>query len=154
MIIWRGAGILAFVAIGLGVGIGFLLAEIFGIPDSSNQSVALIGIGFVAMGIVTAIFGHWLNVLRWQQRKDTVLAEQRQRIDALIAQERFHAGPEYPWPSSKEEARAQGDHLLARLEAQLKTQRNQHTLFFIPMQYIGVIMVVGGIVMFLLNIGG
>ena len=153
MIIWRGWGILAFLAVGLGVGIGALLGSLFGIPSSAGKYTALIGIGFVVGGIASFLFGQWVNVQRPEQRKDEVMAEQRQRIEQLLAEQRFHAGPEFPWPSSIAEARAQADFVLGRLEARLTEARNQHTLFFIPMQYIGVLLAVGGIVLFLLNIG-
>lgn len=153
MIIWRGWGILAFLAIGLGVGIAALLGSIFGIRSSDGQYTALIGIGLVVGGVASYIFGQWMNVQRPEQRKVTAMAEQRARIDQLLAEERFHAGPEFPWPSSKEEARAQADFVLAQFDKQLSNARNQHTLFFIPMQYIGILMAVGGVVLFVLNIG-
>ncbi len=152
MIIWRGLGILALLGIGLGLGLGSLLAAMLGIGESDPAYSSLMGIGLVIAGVGVYFLGQHLNLNQPARRKAELLAEQRQQYEALIAQERFHGGSEFPWPASQQEARAQSDVLLQRLDKRLDELRNNHTLFFIPMQYVGILAVAGGVVLFLANV--
>jgi uncharacterized membrane protein YccF (DUF307 family) len=52
MLIWRGWGILTLVIVGLGVGFGYLVAQVFGVEVTGNNP-------FTAAGLLLAAIALW-----------------------------------------------------------------------------------------------
>lgn len=146
MIIFRGFGFLAFLMVGVGVGIGFLITAATGGDTRGTMNMTFVGTGWILAGIGTYFLGQYLNQTRPQQQADKLIAVKRQEFAYLIAAERFHAGPEYPFPRSKQEAQQQAEQVLVHLNAVMQQNKNVHTFFFIPMQWFGVLMAIGGLV--------
>ncbi len=142
MIVWRGFGFLAVILGALGALLGTGLASLAG--DEGN--VTLIGVGLAIGGVATAALGWYLNVINPQKKAQTWIAQRQAELQQAVAAGRFQPAPGIV-PSSHAEAQAQADQMLAQESAQVtKKLRNIHTLFWIPMQFIGVVIVVIGIV--------
>ncbi|MFW6597565.1 hypothetical protein ACQBAU_03385 [Propionibacteriaceae bacterium Y2011] len=136
MIIWRGLGFLGalfgFVAMLVFVGGG---ASIMG--DAFNT----FGGFSAAVGLLLAAGGCWfvgqyINQTKPQRVLDEWLPARRAQLDQLVTSGGFQIGPGQPRPSSEAEARAQADFLLEQETAMRRQSFNQHTLFWIPLQYI------------------
>lgn len=150
MIIWRGWGILAFL-----VTIPFA-AGMAGIGESMDPggplAAVLLGLGFMAAGVANYFLGRYLNVTRPPQQvgryQDRLRAELWQRVNHGA----FQMAPGAPAPASQEEAAQQIERVVAR-EAQglVRAHSNVHTLFFIPIQWFGLIEAVGGLAVVLIN---
>lgn len=146
MIIFRGLGIIGLLTAGIGVGIGFLLTALTGGDTSGDMNMTFAGIGWIIAGIGTYFLGQYLNVTRPQAEIDKVLAVKRVEFDQLINAGRFHAGPDFPFPRSVEEARDQSNQVLNQIAAVGQQRKNLHTFFFIPLQWFGAVAVVGGLI--------
>lgn len=127
MVIWRGWGILAFLGIGLSVGLTALLAAATGttMDGATWQGIP----AFVIGGVAVYYLGIYLN----RTRPDQVLAHERARAYGYVLPS-GEAAPLNEQPGLTEE-----EGLLQR------NLRNRHTLFFIPMQWWGVILPLIGI---------
>ena len=146
VIIWRGWGILAlFVTLAWSGVIGGPREARRGRDGVGSLGV---GLGLVAAGAGNFFLGKWLNESRplnqVGEHKEKLRTELRQR--AAVGQ--FQAAPGVPVPTNPYEAEAQ---INAVVEAQTQNiasrLRNIHTLFFIPIQWVGVLEGVGGVVL-------
>ena len=141
MIIWRGFGFLAVILGALGALLGTGLGSLAG--DSGN--VTLIGVGLALGGVATFALGWWLNVMNPAKKTQTWIAQRNAELQQAVDAGRFQPSPGIV-PSSLQEAQAQKEALLAQESAHVtKRLRNIHTLFWIPMQWIGVVILVIGI---------
>lgn len=144
MIIWRGWGILGllpFAAYGLGV---LLWTQTLGYDSApwliSGPLIVLVSVGVYALG-------QQLNRTGVEAAAHRKLAERRAEQQQLVDSGQFHLGANHPRPQSLPDAQAQADDLYAFEHAYLcKTMRNRHSLFFIPLQYVGIIAVVIGLI--------
>lgn len=142
MIIWRGwgvLGILPFLCFGLGVAIWT--------GPLGNQSAPwpLSGPLIVLGGLVTYLLGQRLNRTGVSAKAEKMLELRRAELDELVYSDRFQLAPGHPVPSSVAEAESQAEQLYRAEAEQLSAAlTNRHTLFFIPVQYIGAIAVAGG----------
>lgn len=141
MIIWRGWGILALAFAGIGVAIGSSLG-------STGHRTVPTGIALMLAGVGTWFFGQWVNEQRpeeqfkhwhqgrWGELMNLAHAGQLAHLDPAAA-----AG-QPPLPPQQ----------LAETVLASETQHvrslmfNRHTLFFIPMQFIGILMAAGGLI--------
>ena len=146
VIIWRGWGILAlFVTLACIFVISLPMEALLGRDAVGSFGV---GLGLVAAGAGNFFLGKWLNESRplnqVGEHKERLRTELRQR--AAVGQ--FQAAPGVPVPTNPYEAEAQ---INAVVEAQTQNiasrLRNIHTLFFIPIQWVGVLEGVGGVVL-------
>lgn len=149
MIIWRGWGVLAVVytavAIMLCVGLPSSMLDGRWIPLSA-------GVGLAAAAAATWFTGRALNVNRPQARFDEWYQARAAQLTHLVDTGGFQLGPGQPLPSSHAEARQQADWLLAEEARTLRTRIfDVHTLFFIPMQYLGYVL--GAIAIICLGLG-
>ncbi|MCR2052706.1 transcriptional accessory protein [Actinomyces bowdenii] len=150
MIVWRGWGILAFlVTIPFAAGMGK-----FGESTGSDGPLAtvLLGLGFIGAGVVNYFLGRYLNVTRPQQQvgryQDQLRAALWQRVHHGV----FQVAPGAPAPTSQEEAVQQIEQVVAQeTEGLVRAHSNVHTLFFIPIQWFGLIEAVGGLAVVLIN---
>lgn len=134
MIIWRGFGALAVLFIGAGAGIGAAIGSSLG----DRWVMPMVGVGLILGGVGTALFGQWLNVTRPAGRVRVWSAERSAQLHDIADAGTFHLGPGYAAPQSMEEAHHQADLLVAAEEQEARARsRNQHTLFFIPIQWVG-----------------
>lgn len=143
MIVWRGFGFLAFLlgALGALAGIGLSTA----LSPDGEVGGPLIGIGILLGGVASFALGWWLNVLNPQKKAQTWVEQRRAELNHAVATGQFQATPGVV-PSSQAEAQAQADALLAH-ETPVVTKRlsNIHTLFWIPMQWAGVVIAILGV---------
>lgn len=136
MIIWKGWGIIpvlyALLAAVLAAVIG---TDLFHLPKSAFP-IAL-GILLLLASAATWFSGVAMNRSNPQRKVDLWAKERRAQLDELVDSGRFSLGPGQPQPSSPEEAQRMSNDLLAYEVAEAaKASQNQHTLFFIPYQYI------------------
>lgn len=143
MIVWRGFGFAAFLLGALGVALGVWLS---GLLSGSDTNGPLIGLGLTIGGVATFALGWYLNVLNPAAKTEKWTAQRQAELQQAVASGRFQATPGVV-PASAEEARVQADLLLDNERSQVaKRFRNIHTLFWIPMQWWGVVFVVIAIV--------
>ncbi|MGB4135012.1 MAG: hypothetical protein WA971_00500 [Microbacterium sp.] len=132
MVIWRGAGALAFVY-------GALAAMLFGGLASTLVTASSIpftvGIGMILAAIATWFTGIALNRTSPQRKIDAWAEQRRAQLDELVTTGQFSLGPGQPMPASEAEARRMSDELFAYEQTQTAKAMNQHTMFWIPMQY-------------------
>lgn len=137
MIIWRGWGIVVvgIVAVCMMVfaGLGSQLLPKSALPYS------------IAFGLLVAAAGTWfagnaLNKTAPQKKIDAWAAEREQQLRQLVDSGQFSLGPGQPQPQSHAEAQQMATALLAAEKEQLRGAFNQHTLFWIPVQYFAFIL--------------
>lgn len=129
MIIWRGWGILAFLAIGLGVGITALLAAVSG---TNMDGVTWQGIpAFLIAGTGVYFLGIHLNVTKptrdYEAWRSAHFASETTPTGA-IGVASGSVSFDQPPPLSDEERKV------------LRKMKNRHSLFFIPLQWWGIIL--------------
>lgn len=124
MIIWRGWGILAFLGIGLSVGLTGIFATLFGssMADATWQAIP----GFLLGGITVFALGKYFNVTRPTQKFAAARAEAGGFLAPMLD------GTAAPLPLAEQPPLSQEEQVL------LRRLRNQHTFFFIPMQWWGI----------------
>lgn len=152
VIIWRGFGFLAFLIVALAavgaVGIGTAVS------GADSPPPYFPGLGLILGGAGTFALGWWLNVVRPQQKAAQWTQERGAQLQQLVASGRFQAVPGMA-PASHAEAEAQAHQMLAQESAVVaKRLRNVHTLFWIPMQWIGVVAAVIGVVVAISGLTG
>lgn len=143
MIVWRGFGFLAFLLGALG-----LLAGI-GISNSVSEGFSgpWVGLGLILGGAASFALGWWLNVINPAKKATTWTEQRRAELQHAVATGQFQASPGVA-PSSQAEAQVQADLMLDQESTTVTRRlRNIHTLFWIPMQWFGVLLVVLGVVL-------
>lgn len=150
MIIWRGWGFLAVVYMGVLAALlgGLLGAAVLQQPDLTG---ALAGVGISLGGVLTYIQGRHLNATLPKQRAEEWAAGERPRLEAAADQGRLVVGNVAP--RSREEAQAMVEDVLARGRAQIGAH-GQHSVFWIPMEAVGILGIVGGLVLVLATLVG
>jgi hypothetical protein len=143
MIVWGGWGIIGVVPPLIGMAIGSGLSGFFG----WHMYLGL-GIGLVLGGVGDYFLGIYFNVTKpardLANRMDLRSAQLHQMADAGT----FYRGAGYMPPTSLAEAHQQADELAGEEYRSLKGRTgNQHTLFFVPLQWIGVVLGGLGVVM-------
>lgn len=132
---------------GLGVVITLVVTLILlGIGTSAGgPNMVWAGVGIALGGAATLAFGWWINVTRPAQQTVAWAGQREQELDHLVRSGQFQLAPGMPQPSSMAEARAQADQLLAAERAHVtKRLSNIHTLYFMPLQWAAIpIMVLG-----------
>lgn len=129
MILWRGWGILAFFAIGIAVGLTALLAMASG---TNMDGVTWQGLpAFVIVGVGVYFLGNYLNVSKptkdFERARGQYFTAQHNPVNSLGGAPEPLPFDQQP-PLSDEERKS------------LRGIKNRHTLFFIPMQWWGVIL--------------
>ncbi|MDO4792220.1 MAG: hypothetical protein Q3999_07035 [Buchananella hordeovulneris] len=144
MIIWRGWGIASFVSVVAGYGITLGILRLF--TDQPSLPVFL-GLGGVLGGGLTWLLGHFLNVLRVRSQVAAYASNLREALHARAEQGVFQAGPGVPVPTNAAEAAAQIEYVVSQhTDALSHRLTNQHTLFFVPVQYVGILVGVVSVV--------
>lgn len=123
MIIFRGAGFLAFLAFGLAVGIGALLARALGSDLGSSGWTVSVGL-LVSAGLVF-LLGQHLNVTRPTAQFERIRGRHLGQVSTSLATD----GLPEPLPLAEQPP------LEPEEEQVLRRMKNRHTLFWIPMQW-------------------
>ena len=131
MIIWRGWGIIGFLLIGLGI------AAVMGLTGQN------------------AVFGYWLNVARPRQQAGGYVEDLRQDLWQRVRAGSFQVEPGAAAPRDEAEATQQVEQIVARQRPTIERQlRNRNSLFFIPLQWLGGAVALGGVVFALMGLLG
>lgn len=144
MIIWRGWGILAFLTIGVEVGVMALLDETVGIADGGQTTGIIFGVAGILTCILAWVLNFWLADRRTAKHAELIRAD----VDRHVAAGVFHA-PGFPPPTTLAEARYQADAVVAAETLRARKQwRTHNTLFFVPLHYLGPALIVIAIIAF------
>lgn len=143
MIIWRGWGFLAVVYIGLCAAFfgGLIGASLL---QSSTAAGPLAGLGILLGGALTALHGWYLNVLRPRTRADQWEEAERPRLEDAADRGALVVGNTRP--SSPEEAAQMIESVIADGRRTLG-RHGPHSVFWIPMEVIGILAMVGGVIL-------
>ena len=153
MIIWRGWGIIGFLLIGLGI------AAVMGLTgqngtDSPAGTVSL-GAGLLLGGTACAVFGYWLNAARPRQQAGGYVEDLRQDLWRRVREGSFQVEPGAAAPRDEAEATQQVEQIVARQRPTIERRlRNRNSLFFIPLQWLGSAVALGGVVLALMGLLG
>ncbi len=136
MIIFGGWGILAFVPFLLGVWMGSLMP---------GEGAADIGWGLILGGLLTFAAGWFFNIYYPKHKVELFYTMRRDELTAAIKDRTFQPSPGVGMTDDVELAKRQMETMLENERAEAwKALRNNHTLFFIPVQWLGVAAVVLG----------
>ena len=137
MIIWSRWGILAFLFIGVGVGLGFLLAAAFGLAQQSGPIVPVfIGIGFLLSSVGLFFFNRYVMDRHLDKPRPMTITRQ-------LAQ-----------PYTHPDGRVQTHEVVPAVDGQTGQPivvQPRSTLFFIPMRFWPFIIAGLGVVLILVN---
>ena len=151
MVIWRGWGILGLLFIPLGA-VG--LAGLFRLVIGDEHEPLPVGLGLAVAGVALFFAGRWFQGWHARRRADKYVDARRPEVAQTIAAGAFQPVPGYQ-PASREEADRLGAEMLESEHAQIVHMlRGHHTLFFIPVHYVGLVMTVIGAVMGVLALTG
>ena len=145
MIIWRGWGILAFLTVGVGVGLASLLDATAGLADGAQWTGIVFGVAGVLTCLLAWVLNFWLADRRTAKHAELIRAD----VDRHVAAGVFHA-PGFPPLTTLAEARSQADAVVAAAETlrARKQWRTHNTLFFVPLHYLGPALIVIAIIAF------
>ena len=148
MIIWKGWGVLAvlytFLCVILAGGISALMGD-------SHEGV-VVGIGVMLSAVPTWFTGRALNVTGPKKKVDEWARARRAQLDDLVRTGQFSLGPGQPQPQSMQEAQAMSDHLFQMELEERSRIRGQHSLFWVPMEYIAYIQAAGGVLVAIMGL--
>lgn len=142
MVIWKGWGILAVVYIAL---CGGLLGGAVGSMVVSEQAIPVTaGLGFMLGGALTALHGWYLNIVRPRGKAAEWERIERPRLEDAAAQGTLVV--DNVQPRDRAEADAMIDGVIDRGRAVIG-RHGPHSVFWIPMEVIGLLAVVGGLIL-------
>ena len=148
MIVWQGWGILAFLYIGLGIGLVGTAGENL-LPDGSQPMS--FGLGLALAAAACWFTGIALNHTFPERKFKTWLEARHAQLTYLVDTDQFSLGPGELQPTSKAQAAEMAEELLKQEIAQAKGVFNRHRLFWIPIQYIGILAGVGALVLIIMG---
>lgn len=149
MIIWKGWGLLGALYIILSVA---LTAGLIGSMAPPQAIPFLLGLGLLLGGAATAVHGWFLNVRGPKRRFAEWEAQERPRLEAAADTGRITL--DHVQPRSREEAQQMVETIIERGRAQFARGGSHHTLFFIPMEIIGLLAMGGSVVALIAGILG
>ncbi|MFT4295908.1 MAG: hypothetical protein QM582_10900 [Micropruina sp.] len=148
MIIWRGWGILTILIAGACIGLGTAIAVV-----NPALTPVFIGLMLIAGGVGTWFFGDWLNQKRPIAEFDRWYAGRRDEIAAQVRGGAYSNVPDPQRPGQLADPWAVGEYVLNQESVKVRAAlTNRHSLFFIPMQYLGFLMGGIGIVLMITGI--
>ncbi|MGD7787664.1 hypothetical protein ACQCX2_05010 [Propionibacteriaceae bacterium Y1700] len=145
MIIWRGWGI-----IGAGFPLLGLLAALglWSSMGSHGSPLPFMAPMVILAGVGTFFLGRHLNGAAADKKVEQIIADRARHLDELVRTGQFHLAPGVPAPASMDEARFQADSVLNSEREQLRRRFSDvHTLFFIPVQWVGIVVAIIGVAM-------
>lgn len=152
MIIWRGWGILS-------VFITLLVAGIVGVTFQAflgrgNAAVSFgYGLGFIVAGVANYLFGRQVNAVAPAKKIEAFKEQMRREMWDRVAHGALQVAPGTPPPANRGEAHQQIEYLVGQASTDAaRGLRNIHTLFFIPVQWVGAAEGVLGVVLIILSV--
>lgn len=137
VIIWRGWGILPVL---------YTLGAFVLVMVSGDLPFAM-GTGLAVAALATWFTGVALNRTLPEKKVDRWATERKNELNTYVANGTFSLGPGHPLPANTDVARQMADSLL---ESETTTAHrelsNNHTLFWIPLQYMAVVLSILAIV--------
>lgn len=142
MIIWRGWGILAFLFVAAAIGGGLAISSAVGL----GESLLLSGILLIGAGVGTWFLGNFLNVKKADEKVEAYIQQRGAEIHTMGRAGAFtdQQGNRLPPEQAYQAAEAM---IAGERQKAASAFRNRHSLFWIPMQYLGIAMAVGGVAM-------
>lgn len=113
-----------------------------------------------AFGLLAAAVGTWFTGQHFNQTGPKRKLEEWKgarsaQLDQLVSAGQFSLGPGQPQPRSMDEARWQADELLAAEERSVSEgMLNRHSVFWIPMQYLSVLIACGALMAVFVGVSG
>ena len=152
MIIWRGWGILSVFITLLVAGIVGAIFQAF--LGGGNAAVSFgYGLGLILAGVANYFFGRQVNELAPAKKVEAFKEQMRNEMWDRVAHGAFQVGPGAPPPANRDEAHQQVEHVVEQASANAaRGLRNIHTVFFIPVQWIGAVEGVLGVVLIVLSV--
>lgn len=139
MIIWRGWGILAILIGGACAGLGAAM----GVANPALRPI-FIGLMLVAGGVGTWFLGNHLNLRRPMAEFDGWYGRRRDEVAAQVRGGAYNNVQDPQRPGQLADPWAVGEYVLNQESAKVRAAlTNRHSLFFVPLQYLGFVM--GGI---------
>ena len=154
MIIWRGWGIVGLFLI---VGGMALVMGLSGHNSSDTPAgVVAVGAGLLLGGAACAALGYWLNVVRPRSKAAEYLEGVRRELWQRVRAGAFQVAVGAPAPRDEAEAAQQVEYLVSQQsrEDRARAAQPEHPLLFIPIQWLGAVAVVGGIILMVLGAAG
>lgn len=147
MIIWRGWGFLAVVYIVICVS---LLAGVIGTSlEIEGAPGMLAGVGLVIGGALAAVHGWYLNIIRPRRRATEWELAERPRLEAAADQGTLVVGNVQPRTHDEAEEMIDG---VIENGRRVIGQHGPHSVFWIPMEIIGILAAVIGVGVFGFNL--
>lgn len=150
MIIWRGWGAIPLAIALLCVGVGFGMSATF--PQLRG---AFVGLMLIGGGVATWFIGQDLNQKKPVAEFEAWHAERRTEIAALVQAGHYSNVPDPQRPGQLADPWAVGEYVLNQESTRVRSVVfNQHSLFFVPIQYLGYAMGFAGLVAMITNLLG
>lgn len=147
MIIWRGWGILAILIGGLAAGLGSAISVV-----NPALSPIFIGLMLIGGGVGTWFLGDYLNQKRPVAEFDGWYARRREEVAAQVRGGAYNNVPDPQRPGQLADPWAVGEYVLKQESTKVRAAlTNRHSLFFVPLQYLGFVM--GGIGIVVMVVG-
>ncbi len=142
MIIWRGWGVIP-VGITLAcLGLGFAMSSVY--PQLRG---VFVGLMLIAGGVGTWFIGQHLNQKKPIEEFDAWHAKRRTEIAALVRAGHYSSVPDPQRPGQLADPWSVGEYVLNQEGTRVRDLiTNRHSLFFVPIQYIGFVMAAAGLV--------
>lgn len=147
MIIWRGWGILAILIGGAAAGLGTAMSV-------GNREVTpiFVGLMLVAGGVGTWFLGNHLNLRRPMAEFHGWYGRRRDEVAAQVRGGAYNNVQDPQRPGELADPWAVGEYVLQQESAKVRgALTNRHSLFFVPLQYLGFVM--GGIGIVVMVVG-
>ena len=97
-------------------------------------------------GVGTWFLGQWCNQVKPVQQYDLWFARRRDEVAQMVRGGAYANVPEPQRPGQLADPWSVGEYVLQQEGAKVKSLTNRHSLFFIPMQYIGFAMGAAGLI--------
>ncbi|MBP8920779.1 MAG: hypothetical protein R2719_13520 [Micropruina sp.] len=147
MIIWRGWGVLALLIALASVGLGAAISVM-----NPAMDLVFIGLMLIGGGVGTWFLGDHLNQKRPVAEFNDWYARRRNEVAAQVRGGAYAHVPDPQRPGQLADPWAVGEYVLRQESTQVRSSlTNRHTLFFVPMQYLGFVM--GGIGLMIAVVG-
>ena len=105
------------------------------------------------LGVANYFFGRQVNELAPARKIEAFKDQMRHEMWDRVAHGSFQVGPGAPPPANRDEAHQQVEHVVEQASANAaKGLRNIHSVFFIPVQWIGAVEGVLGVVLIVLSV--
>lgn len=141
MIIWRGWGAIPIAIALLCVALGFGMSS-----RAPQLRRVFIGLMLIAGGVATWFIGQYFNQIKPVEEFDAWHAKRRTEIAAMVQAGHYSNVPDPQRPGQLADPWAVGEYVLNQESTRVRAVLlNRHSLFFVPMQYVGFVLAAAGL---------